>query len=645
MSEHFTDRFAFSYYDHGDEPWEDGMNKNFLTILDNLLIAMWGYHARLDDAGVPEVGYYGGLVRDDVGDTFTLASSGVMPVTISTTNYFERDVDGVVYVSAVGMSAPSVGRIPMFSVDVDAGGVVTNMDDYRSHEMFGAGGGATSLDDLTDVDTSGASDGDVLTWDSGAGEWVPEAPTGGGGGGPTAMVAGYKFGAEADELTLSAGDPVSTWEDTSGNNYDLTETSTSRPTYRATDDGDGLPFIEFDGSNDRLSKTGVTSIASPEMTIFMVVRYKYVQYGGILVLAKATGNDYNEAGCLAFTANSVDTPGPAIETAEHSTTEITQHNVTGLSRRVGRWAVVCLRYTAWKGDWYLQTWWDDVQFLFKIQTGTGDPWSWTIINIGSRWYASSASKDLNLIVDYRALYIYGGARLSDADIQSNLWYLRGKWTTLDGIAGGGGGGGASDLADLGDVNLAGLSDGDVLTWDSGSSMWVPEAPSGGALALDDLTDVDTAGETAGDVLAYTGTEWVPLPLEAVLPDRSNASFTTASLATGATDTGTFTFNAGVGCLLQIGSASEACWLRLYVDADARTADAGRARTTDPTPGTGVLAEFIFLTGGNAIECAPPPILYNNDIGIGTTIYWALTADEVVTGTYTITCYVLPMGDP
>lgn len=44
-----------------------------------------------------------------------------------------------------------------------------------------AAGGTLALDDLTDVDTTGVADGDVLTYDSGTSEWLPAAPTGGGG--------------------------------------------------------------------------------------------------------------------------------------------------------------------------------------------------------------------------------------------------------------------------------------------------------------------------------------------------------------------------------------------------------------------------------------------------------------------------------
>jgi hypothetical protein len=47
-----------------------------------------------------------------------------------------------------------------------------------------AAGGAMALDDLTDVNAPAPADQDVLTWDDGAGEWIPQAaPAGGGGGG------------------------------------------------------------------------------------------------------------------------------------------------------------------------------------------------------------------------------------------------------------------------------------------------------------------------------------------------------------------------------------------------------------------------------------------------------------------------------
>lgn len=68
-----------------------------------------------------------------------------------------------------------------------------------------------------------------------------------------------------------------------------------------------------------------------------------------------------------------------------------------------------------------------------------------------------------------------------------------------------------DLDDLADVDAAAPNDGDVLTYDTVSGDWVPEAPAGGSNALDDLTDVDAAAPTDQDVLTWdddTDT-WIP----------------------------------------------------------------------------------------------------------------------------------------
>lgn len=63
------------------------------------------------------------------------------------------------------------------------------------------------------------------------------------------LFAWYK----ADAITgLSDGDPVSTWSDSSGGGYNLTQTSTARPLYQ-TNTLNGLPVVEFDGTDDYLA--------------------------------------------------------------------------------------------------------------------------------------------------------------------------------------------------------------------------------------------------------------------------------------------------------------------------------------------------------------------------------------------------------
>lgn len=64
------------------------------------------------------------------------------------------------------------------------------------------------------------------------------------------------------------------------------------------------------------------------------------------------------------------------------------------------------------------------------------------------------------------------------------------------------------LDDLTDVDAATPSDGDVLTWDNASSMWINLAPASGASALDDLTDVTVPTPSTGEVLTWNGSAWV-----------------------------------------------------------------------------------------------------------------------------------------
>ena len=80
--------------------------------------------------------------------------------------------------------------------------------------------------------------------------------------------------------------------------------------------------------------------------------------------------------------------------------------------------------------------------------------------------------------------------------------------------------------------------------------------------------------------------------------------------------------------------SEDAWVRIYVDAASRTADANRSEGSDPSVGTGVIAE----TRGNGVVLISPGVFgYNNDSPSPTdTVYAAVTNRSGASRTITVT---------
>ena len=95
--------------------------------------------------------------------------------------------------------------------------------------------------------------------------------------------------------------------------------------------------------------------------------------------------------------------------------------------------------------------------------------------------------------------------------------------------------------------------------------------------------------------------------------RQSFSQATSSIADGAVDnmqiTAFKTF-----ALLKV-QTSAAAWVTLYKDSSSRSADSGRNETTDPLPGSGVLAEVI-TTGAQTVAITPGVFGWNDD-GPGT----------------------------
>lgn len=93
--------------------------------------------------------------------------------------------------------------LPALQAGVDVQVTVQDVIDSASSAVTSVNGATGAvvlgLGDIDSVDVTGAVDGDVLTWDAGASEWVPEAPSGGGSG-----TWGAIAGTLADQIDLQA---------------------------------------------------------------------------------------------------------------------------------------------------------------------------------------------------------------------------------------------------------------------------------------------------------------------------------------------------------------------------------------------------------------------------------------------------------
>lgn len=207
--------------------------------------------------------------------------------------------------------------------------------------------------------------------------------------------------------------------------------------------------------------------------------------------------------------------------------------------------------------------------------------------------------------------------------------------------------------------------GQVLTVTGGIPSW--ENAAGGATSIDDLTDVDTstAPPTTGQLLEWDGSNWVPATLAAggvtsiiagtgISVDQATGDVTITATsgggggsgATRTSDSGTA--SSGELTLTGLGSSGQLhtlstdldAWVVFYGSAADRTADAGRSYSTDPTPGSGVLAEA-YVTTSSGILFTPGTGYMNNDTTETAALYLAVRdqTGAAVNATLTVTAYV------
>ena len=154
------------------------------------------------------------------------------------------------------------------------------------------------------------------------------------------------------------------------------------------------------------------------------------------------------------------------------------------------------------------------------------------------------------------------------------------------------------------TNENGLTDRAVFT-SSGATIT-------GSLTAGGLTYPTTNGNS-GDVLTSNGSGSVTWAAPTGLQTRGTA-LVTQTIANGAVANINIT-TPKTYALMKI-ETTHAAWVTLYTSTNARTNDSSRVETTDPVPGSGVLAEVI--TAGPTTQLITPATVCFNDSGIGTT---------------------------
>ena len=141
------------------------------------------------------------------------------------------------------------------------------------------------------------------------------------------------------------------------------------------------------------------------------------------------------------------------------------------------------------------------------------------------------------------------------------------------------------------------------------------------------TNVTATGTGATKTITITGGS-------SGLQARKTTAVTTSSIANAASDNITFASIGKSYGLLKI-QVDKAAWVVLYTSQAARTADSARLETTDPLPGSGVIAEIIS-TAGVVQGITPGTIGWNDEATPTTDVYAKVTNKSGSTGTVAVT---------
>ena len=158
-----------------------------------------------------------------------------------------------------------------------------------------------------------------------------------------------------------------------------------------------------------------------------------------------------------------------------------------------------------------------------------------------------------------------------------------------------------------------------------------------------FTTVSAAGSVTGASFYGDGSNLEGVASSGIgLSTRTTITKLVNGIGIGQTSNTAFTDGRKSWMLQKVGISS-AAWVVLYTDQAAMTADASRPHTTDPTPGSGVIAEVRTTTTGFSTFIMSPGVMgWNNDATPSNNIWVKITNNETSAANITVSLNIVQL---
>jgi PKD repeat protein len=192
-------------------------------------------------------------------------------------------------VNFTAMCITNCGSSQSYQWKLNGGNVGTNSTSYSNSTLANGDQVSCVISTNATCATTGTSNTITMTVNSGSCSNTVYGPGGVGNS------ANNKIWLDASMLNLTNGNAVTNWLDKSGNNLTAaSQYTSSRPIFK-TNQINGFPSLDFDGINDHLRITNLTSVSTMGQTWFIVGNFNtHTKSQALLHIGATTGSSYQK---------------------------------------------------------------------------------------------------------------------------------------------------------------------------------------------------------------------------------------------------------------------------------------------------------------------------------------------------------------